>query len=117
MRIALAEGVEVAEEKTPSAFSASSARDLFISRGINNYNNNQMLSSVLLLKSYSMVKNSRLLFCSRDMHKFMEANDITSIQQMFEIPIDQLVLMSNFPYRLLTEWVSLRDRFNLLVEN
>jgi hypothetical protein len=64
-----------------------------------------------------MVKNSRLLFCSRDMHVFMESNEIMSIQKLFEIPIDQLVVMSNFPYRLLTEWVSLRDKFNLLFEN
>lgn len=64
-----------------------------------------------------MVKNARLLFCSREMHEFMEANEIASVQKLFEIPIDQLVLMSNFPYRLLTEWVSLRDKFNLLIEN
>ena len=64
-----------------------------------------------------MVKNSRLLFCSRDMHKFMEANSITSIQNLFEISIDELVMMQNFPYRLLKEWVSLRDKFNLLIEN
>lgn len=64
-----------------------------------------------------MVKNSRLLFCSRDMHEFMEVNNITSIQNLFEIPIDSLVLMSNFPYRLLSEWVTLRDKFNLLIEN
>ena len=64
-----------------------------------------------------MVKNSRLLFCSRDMHKFMEANEITSIQKLFEISIDELVTMTNFPYRLLNEWVQLRDKFNLLFEN
>ncbi|MCW3115108.1 MAG: hypothetical protein JWR18_3504 [Segetibacter sp.] len=64
-----------------------------------------------------MGTNSRLLFCSRDMHKFMEANGITSIQQLFEISIDNLVLMQSFPFRLLKEWVSLRDKFNLLIEN
>lgn len=64
-----------------------------------------------------MVNNSRLLFCSRDMHIFMEANEITSIQKLFEISIDELVQMQNFPYRLLKEWVSLRDKFNLLIEN
>jgi len=64
-----------------------------------------------------MVKNSRLLFCSREMHKFMEANEITSIQNLFEISVEELLQMSNFPYRLLTEWVFLRDRFNLLIEN
>lgn len=64
-----------------------------------------------------MVKNGRLLFCSRDMHKFMEANCITSIQKLFDISIDELVQMPNFPYRLLNEWVSLRDKFNLLIEN
>ncbi len=47
----------------------------------------------------------------------MEANEITSIQNLFKISIDELLQMSNFPYRLLTEWVSLRDRFNLLIEN
>jgi hypothetical protein len=64
-----------------------------------------------------MVNNSRLLFCSSDMHKFMGANEITSIQNLFEISIGHLLQMPNFPYRLLTEWVSLRDRFNLLIEN
>lgn len=64
-----------------------------------------------------MVKNSRLLFCSRDMHLFMEANDIPTIQNLFEISIAELVMMQNFPYRLLTEWVTLRDKYNLLVEN
>jgi hypothetical protein len=64
-----------------------------------------------------MVKNSRLLFCSREMHKFMEANEIASIQNLFQISIDELLQMSTFPYRLLTEWLSLRDRFNLLIEN
>ena len=51
------------------------------------------------------------------MHKFMEANEITSIQNLFEISVEELLQMSNFPYRLLTEWVFLRDRFNLLIEN
>lgn len=64
-----------------------------------------------------MTKNSRLLFCSSGMHEFMEANEIKSIKELFEIPIDELVLMPNFPYRLLREWVSLRDKFNLLIEN
>ncbi len=64
-----------------------------------------------------MVKNSRLLFCSRDLHKFMEANEITSVKNLFDISIDQLVMMSNFPYRLLNEWLTLRDKFNLLCEN
>ncbi len=64
-----------------------------------------------------MVSNSRLLFCSREMHKFMEANYIRSVHDLFAISIDQLVAMPDFPYRLLTEWVSLRDRYNLLIEN
>ena len=64
-----------------------------------------------------MTTNSRLLFCSRDMHKFMEANSIKSVGQLFEIAIDDLVLMPDFPYRLLKEWVSLHDKFNLLCEN
>ena len=64
-----------------------------------------------------MIKNSRLLFCSCDMHKFMEANKITSIQKLYEIPIKELVMMPDFPYRLLEEWVCLRDKFNLLIEN
>lgn len=64
-----------------------------------------------------MIGNSRLLFCSRDMHKFMEANFIASIHDLFSIAIDDLVSMPDFPYRLLNEWVSLRDRYNLLIEN
>jgi hypothetical protein len=64
-----------------------------------------------------MTRNSRLLFCSRDMHKFMEANCITSVAQLFEIKIEKLVLMPNFPYRLLEEWLTLRDKFNFLCEN
>jgi hypothetical protein len=47
----------------------------------------------------------------------MEANEITSIQHLFEISIEELLQISTFPYRLLTEWLSLRDRFNLLIEN
>ncbi|WP_147204290.1 hypothetical protein [Segetibacter aerophilus] len=64
-----------------------------------------------------MVHNSRLLLCSRDMHKFMEANQISSIKNLFEISIVDLVQMPNFPLRLLAEWVTLRDLFNLLIEN
>jgi len=47
----------------------------------------------------------------------MEANSIKSVGQLFEIAIDDLVLMPDFPYRLLKEWVSLHDKFNLLCEN
>ena len=61
--------------------------------------------------------NSRLLYCSRDLHKFMEANDIESIQELFKIQLDSLIRRPDFPHRLLTEWVTLRDRFNLLHEN
>ncbi|HEX8460016.1 MAG TPA: hypothetical protein VF623_01245 [Segetibacter sp.] len=61
--------------------------------------------------------NSRLLFCSRDLHVFMEANSIKSVQQLFDISIDSLVMKPDFPYRLLIEWVTLRDKFNLLHEN
>ncbi|MDB5250622.1 MAG: hypothetical protein JWQ40_5016 [Segetibacter sp.] len=64
-----------------------------------------------------MTTNSRLLFCSKDMHKFMEANELSTVEQLFEIPIDKLVLRPDFPYRLLHEWVMLRDKFNLLWEN
>lgn len=58
-----------------------------------------------------------MLFCSRDMHLFMEANNIQSIPRLFDIKIDELVLLPDFPYRLLDEWVTLRDRFNFLNEN
>ncbi len=58
-----------------------------------------------------------MLFCSRDMHMFMEANNIQSIPRLFDIKIDELVLLPDFPYRLLAEWVTLRDRFNFLNEN
>jgi hypothetical protein len=61
--------------------------------------------------------NSRLLFCSRDLHKFMEANDIENIRELFNIPINSLIRRPDFPHRLLNEWVTLRDRFNLLNEN
>ena len=64
-----------------------------------------------------MTQNTRLLFCSRDMHLFMEANDIFSIPLLFEIEIGKLILMPDFPYRLLEEWLMLRDRFNFLHEN
>jgi hypothetical protein len=61
--------------------------------------------------------NSRLLLCSKDMHIFMEANDIQGVNHLFEISLHDLVLMPDFPYRLLKEWVSLRDKYNLLCEN
>ena len=64
-----------------------------------------------------MTKNSALLFCSRDMHKFMEANSIKSVKQLFQIPLSQVILMEDFPYRLLEEWVTLKDRFQVLCEN
>ena len=51
------------------------------------------------------------------MHKFMEGNHICSVTQLFEIKIDRLIVMPDFPYRLLEEWVLLRDRFNFLGEN
>ncbi len=64
-----------------------------------------------------MTQNTRLLFCSNDMHKFMEANDINTIPQLFEVRIDELITKPDFPYRLLNEWVTLRDKFNFLHEN
>lgn len=64
-----------------------------------------------------MIRNSRLLFCSKDMHKFMEANNINSIPQLFQIKINKLIMMPDFPFRLLEEWVELRDKFNYLGEN
>jgi hypothetical protein len=51
------------------------------------------------------------------MHEFMEANKIMSIPGLFEIKIDKLVLLPTFPYRLLDEWISLRDKYNYLSEN
>jgi hypothetical protein len=47
----------------------------------------------------------------------MEAHQIPSIPELFEIRINSLVLMPDFPYRLLEEWVSLRDKYNFLNEN
>lgn len=64
-----------------------------------------------------MLKNSKLLYCSRQMHQFMEANYIASMQKLFEISLCDLILMPNFPPRLLNEWVLLRDKFNVLCEN
>lgn len=64
-----------------------------------------------------MVRNSRHLFCSREMHKFMEAHEITSIRQLFDIKLSELVLLPDFPFRLLDEWVILRDKFHVLCEN
>lgn len=64
-----------------------------------------------------MTQNTRMLFCSRDMHTFMEANEIDSIPELFSISIEQLVTKSDFPYRLLSEWVLLRDKYNFLHEN
>jgi hypothetical protein len=93
----------------------TTAEDRFDACSINN--NLSILFVLMIQNDASMTHNSRLLFCSRDMHRFMEANGITSIQALFEISIDELVKMSNFPHRLLKEWVSLRDKFNLLCEN
>lgn len=64
-----------------------------------------------------MITNTRLLFYSQDMHKFMEAHNINSIAQLFDIPLYNLVIMPGFPYRLLNEWVFLRDKFNFLGVN
>lgn len=51
------------------------------------------------------------------MHKFMEANEINTIPELFEISIEELITKPDFPFRLLTEWVTLRDKFNFLHEN
>lgn len=64
-----------------------------------------------------MSNNTRFLMCSKDMHSFMEAHNISSIPSLFEIALHDLVVMPDFPYRLLLEWVSLRDKYNLLFEN
>lgn len=64
-----------------------------------------------------MVKNSKYLFCSREMNKFIEANEINSIQTLFQISVEELLRMPSFPFQLLNEWTYLRDKFNLLSEN
>jgi len=73
--------------------------------------------AALKIANTCKMTNSRLLFCSRELHKFMEANSINSIPQLFAIPIDTLIKKRDFPHRLLNEWVTLRDKFNLLHEN
>lgn len=65
----------------------------------------------------SMTQNIRFLLCSKDMQTFMEANKIGSIPKLFDIKIDKLVLMPDFPFRLLDEWITLRDKYNFLNEN
>jgi hypothetical protein len=47
----------------------------------------------------------------------MEANDIKTVPMLFQIPLNTLVLKPDFPYRLLQEWVLLRDKYNFLSEN
>ncbi len=64
-----------------------------------------------------MTRNTQLLMCSEDMHRFMEAHQINSIPELFELSLSNMVLMPDFPFRLLIEWMSLRDKFNLLFEN
>lgn len=65
----------------------------------------------------SITQNIRFLLCSKDMQIFMESNKIGSIPKLFDIKIDKLVLMPDFPIRLLDEWIILRDRCNFLNEN
>ena len=64
-----------------------------------------------------MTYNTHLILCSKDMHGFMQKNFINNFDDLFQIPLNKLVLIPNFPYRLLIEWVLLRDKFNLLCEN
>lgn len=64
-----------------------------------------------------MTYNTQLIMCSKEMRRFMDKNYLISFEDLFEIPLDKLVIMPDFPYRLLGEWVLLRDKFNLLCEN
>ena len=51
------------------------------------------------------------------MRRFMDTNYLVSFEDLFEIALEKLVIMPDFPYRLLSEWVLLRDKFNLLCAN
>ena len=64
-----------------------------------------------------ITQNAKLLYCSYDMQNFMDSNNIQSIPRLFDIKIDQLVQKPDFPYRLLEEWLMLRDRLSFLSEN